>query len=586
MNTERLTLRLVRFRPWLFILTCTVWSTVHALPLVVGVISRGIFDDLSGAKPAGLDAWTLLGLMAATLFTRLMLMGGGVYVWSTTLFTLNGLLRRNALAWIVTGPGTRRLPDSPGEAVSRFRDDVDEILEYVEGWTDGGGIIFSAIIAVIVMASIAPLMTVLVLIPLVGILVFGHRVGGHIRRYRKANREATGRITSFIGEVFGAVQAVKVNSAEERVLGHFRELNEERLRVAVKDSLFSEIFRSVNANMVNIGIGLVLLVAAHTMHDGRFSVGDFTMYVYFLQRLTWHMFFCGDLIAQRRRAGVSYERLGTLLDGAPPEKLVEHAPLHLDGDAPAVHTVQKSRAHHLDRLEVRNLTYIHPTTGRGIESVDLTIERGAFVVITGRIGSGKTTLLRVLLGLLPRDHGEIRWNGRLVDDPAVFMTPPRLAYTPQVPRLFSDSLAGNILMGHGDDGPSLRDAIELAIMERDVASLEDGLATAVGPRGVKLSGGQVQRSAAARMFVRDPELMVFDDLSSALDVETESRLWDRLARRDGTTCLVASHRRAALRRSTHVVVLKEGRVEDEGTLDELLDRCPEMRFLWSGEDAG
>lgn len=583
MTTERLTLRLVRYRPWLFLATCVLWSTVHALPIVVGLLSRSIFDTLSGAAPASIGVWSLLGLMAATMGTRLTLMYGGVYAWSTTLFTLGSLVRRNMLAWIVTGPGTRKLPDSPGEAVSRFRDDVDELMELVEDWTDGVGIIGAAIIAVVIMGTINPLMTALVLLPLLGILVFGHRVGGHIRRFRKANREATGRITSFIGEVFGAVQAVKVNSAEERVLAHFRDLNEERLRVAVKDSLFSEIFRSVNMNMVNIGIGLVLLVAADVMRSGAFTVGDFAMFIFFLQRLTWHMFFVGNLIAQRRRTGLSYERLGALLNGAPPEKLVEHAPMYLDGNEPPVPELRKSRAHWLERLEVRGLRYVHPSTMKGIEGIDLRIDRGDFVVITGRVGSGKTTLLRVLLGLLPRDGGEIRWNGRAVDDAALFMTPPRIAYTPQVPRLFSDTLSGNILMGHGVDGPDLASAIRLAIMDRDVATLEQGLETPVGPRGVKLSGGQVQRSAAARMFVRDPELMVFDDLSSALDVETETNLWEQLAERDGVTCLVASHRRAALLRATHIVVLKDGRIEDEGNLEELLERCEEMRYLWAGE---
>lgn len=562
-----------------------IWSSVHALPVVVGLISRAIFDSLTNVSTAGIDVWTLLALMVATMATRLSLMFAGIYAWSTTLFTLGSLVRRNLLAWIVMGSGTRKLPDSPGEAVSRFRDDVDEIMEYVEGWTDGGGIIVSTIVAVIVMFSINPLMTLMVLAPLVAILIFGHRVGGHIRRYRKATREATGQITSFIGEVFGAVQAVKVNSAEERVLAHFRDLNSERLRVAVKDSLFGEIFRSVNVNMVNIGIGLVLLVAADAMRAGTFSVGDFAMFIFFLQRLTWHMFFFGDMIAQHRRTGVAYERIGELLDGAPIATAVDHAPLYLDGSTPPLPQIRKSHGHWLESIDVRGLTCRFDSTGRGIEEIDLTVRRGDFIVITGRIGSGKTTLLRVLLGLLPRDGGEIRWNGRLVDDPATFMTPPRVAYTPQVPRLFSDSLEGNILMGHVVDGSDLDVAIRLAIMEQDVGTLEDGLSTTVGPRGVKLSGGQVQRSAAARMFVRDPELMVFDDLSSALDVETETRLWEQLGKQSDATCLVASHRRAALERATRIIVMKDGRVEDEGTLDELLERCGEMRFLWAGEAA-
>jgi len=225
---------------------------------------------------------------------------------------------------------------------------------------------------------------------------------------------------------------------------------------------------------------------------------------------------------------------------------------------------------------------------RGVYDVNLRVERGSFTVITGAVGSGKTTLVRGLLGLLPATSGSVLWNGRPIDDPGTFLVPHRAAYAGQVPRLFSESLRENLLLGWPAEQADVDEALWLSALEQDLAEMPEGLETVVGPRGVRLSGGQVQRSTAARALVRKPELLVVDDLSSALDVETEQVLWERIAQaaKDGrgpATLIVVSHRRAALERADRIVVLDRGRVVGSGTLSELLHTCPEMRRLWSEE---
>jgi ATP-binding cassette subfamily B protein len=266
--------------------------------------------------------------------------------------------------------------------------------------------------------------------------------------------------------------------------------------------------------------------------------------------------------------------------GRPPRELVNDDEIHERGPLPsATPAVAAAAVEPLRELSVEGLTYHHADGTVGIEDVDLRLAAGTFTVVAGRVGSGKTTLLQAVLGLVPAT-GTIRWNGVAVDDPARFLIPPRTAYTPQVPQLFSETLGDNILLGWPGDVDA---AVRLAVLEDDVADMPDGLATMLGSRGVRLSGGQLQRTAAARMFVRAPELLVCDDLSSALDVHTEADLWERVLGDRRRTVLAVSHRRGVLARADQVVVLRDGRVADVGPLSELLERCEEMRRLWRFE---
>lgn len=587
MSTFTYMWRLICYRPGWYIANALVWTVIYLMPIFPGLITKAFFDSLTIDSAAGYGTWGLIALLIGAALARSATVLIGFITDVNFRFRMGMLLRRNLLEHILKEPGARAIPCSPGEAISHFRDDVDQLEEAVSWSVDVFGMTCFAVVSCFILIRIDAQMTMLVFLPLVIVVIAAQLATTRLQKYRSESRDSTAKVTGAISEMFGSVQAIQVAGAEKRVMSRFRQLNDNRRKTMLKDKLMTEVLDSIFSNSVNLGTGLILLLAGQKMRGGEFTVGDFSLFVYYLTFVTQFISNFGKFLTYFKQMTVALLRLTGILQGAPAQVLTVANSLHLKGDATDKPTAAtSSAAEKLERLEVNGLTYTYPETGRGIMAVDLKLTRGSFTVITGPIGSGKTTLVRTLLGLLPQAGGTVRWNGHEVQDPGSFFIPPRSAYTAQVPRLYSDTLRENILLGHPDQEGQLARALHTAVLEEDLGHLQNGLDTVIGPRGVKLSGGQAQRTAAARMLVRDSELYVFDDLSSALDVETEQKLWARLFRERGeATCLVVSHRKTALAQADHIIVLRDGRIEAEGTAEELLEGNESFRKLWHGEES-
>src|SRR6266699_2168503 len=347
MKTYHYLWQMIRYRPVLYAINAFLWLLIHLTPLIPGLIAQQFFNRLPQIGHLDTELW----LLAATTLARVVLIFMGGWIDALHRFSMNGLLQRNLLECILERPGARAVPSSPGEALSRFRDDTEQAENAISWTLDAIGRGTFTIVAIIIQLRINVLITLLVFVPLVCVVAIVQVMSKRLERYRRASRQATGRVTSAIGEIFGTVQAIQVAGAEEHVVANFRTLSDQRRRAALGDRVLPETLNSTFGNTVGLGTGLILILAAQTLQQGQLGIGDLALFIYYLGFVTDFTQFFGMFLAYYTQTRVAFQRMDTLLQGSPPRQLVTHKPLYLQETIPTLTTPVKSDMHRLETLD-------------------------------------------------------------------------------------------------------------------------------------------------------------------------------------------------------------------------------------------
>lgn len=525
----------------------------HSLGGAVGALTGYAWGHAVQALQAGTSPWWWLALVVAVSLLGPVALAAAVVRYPRWWVEV---LLRVRLSVLVGQTAQRRLERVPaGEVVARAMDS-DRYARYADRWVDFvNGLLICLVTALVAGTWLAGLVLLVVMAASAVASAVGRPVAGRSAAQASATRARFGRV---LVSVLESARTVKLAGRMPEVRRHLRQVDAGRVQAAVREHRVQAFLDGVPTVMVQAGA-----VAAWVgVLTGRWGLATALLVVNAVNGFDWFGRVAGAVVTEAPGTRAWQVATSRMAGGADLVALPAGVDL-VTGDAPEPAATPRVP---LQRLSLRRLSAVHEDGTVGVEDVDLDIERGELVLLLGQVGAGKSSLLRAVAGLA--DHrGSLRWNGQEVTDPEVFLRPGQVAYVGQVPRVLSGTFDENVRLGfdRAFDRP-----IGVARLEPDVEQA-GGAHSLVGHRGVRLSGGQVQRLALARAVAADAELLLADDVSSALDARTEIELWQALRSRS-MTVVGATSKRAALAQADRVVVVVDGRVAEVGPWSDLAGR--------------
>jgi ATP-binding cassette, subfamily B, multidrug efflux pump len=590
------------------LLTNTLMGLVGAFPqLIIGMITDCIsgsphtLSTLTGSARAALSP--LLSLYApmnrhalglfCLILIGVMLVKGFLSFW--TRWILIGVsreieydLRNDMLGRLVELEPEFYVRNRTGDLMSRATNDLNAVRMVL-----GPGIMYSAttivtmIVAVFFMVKLSASLTLWVLLP-VPIVAFAVRYFGEtIHRLSEQIQAALGTLSTRAQENLTGIRVIRAYAQEKPEIAAFDQANRDYVNRNIKLIATWSLFFPFLTALIGITFVILLAKGGRDVIDHRFTVGTMWAFYWFLGQLVFPMIALGWVTNIFQRGAASMGRLNYILHAKPrigdsAGEIDAHgngngtgAGAGRNGDsAPAAESPVRGE------IEFRHLTFTYPTarnedgTGGGpvLRDISLRVPAGSTLAIVGPTGSGKSTLAALIARLWDAPPGTLFLDGRSVRDYPLAEVRRAIGYVPQDTFLFSDTLRENIAFGVNTAlEEHIFEAAEIANISGEIQSFPQGYETMVGERGITLSGGQKQRTSIARAVLRQPKILILDDALSSVDTDTEERILRRL--RDvmrARTSILISHRVSTVKNADQIVVLRDGRITERGSHEELL----------------
>jgi len=459
-----------------------------------------------------------------------------------------------------------------GETLYRVEQDVDRIGEL------GGDVLPSVIRMAIVAAMVLITMCVLnarltlMVMPLLPLFYFLQR------RYLSAltiaaenTQKQMGAIGSFLQEhLFGMVQLQLLNRTGTHGRKFARSLAA-GAKLQTAQRLAEVRFSAASMSVIVLGSTLILGYGGYDVIRNRLTVGGLVAFYSYVIRLFEPMTAAVDLQSRLQRVGASIRRIIEVIGTE--EEIPRNAP------------TQRLNANSGDWLEFREVSFAYGNTRAVLDRLSFDVHRGEKIALVGVSGCGKSTIGHLATRLYDPDAGSVVIDGVDLRDLGLRNLRSAVSVVPQEPVLFDATMRENLLYGDPfATSLDLEQVISLAQLHDVIRKLPQGLDEPLGPMGRKLSGGEKKRVALARAFLQRPQILILDEVTSALDGPTAERLLDALDEfKQGRSLILISHKPSAISWADRILVLDRGKILDQGTHRELMRRCGFYRMLYHGQ---
>ncbi|MDA8305330.1 MAG: ABC transporter ATP-binding protein [Deltaproteobacteria bacterium] len=420
--------------------------------------------------------------------------------------------------------------------------------------------VFMGLAAFGFMCYIDPRLTFIAVAPMPLLALLTRTLSSRLHGRFKKVQEQFSVLTEFVRSTISSIRLVKAYNQEEHQSRRFAQMGETYVRNNVRVAVIYGALSPVSSFIANSSMLLVLIFGGRLTIYGTITAGDFVAFISYLFLMTWPMMALGWVTDLFQRGVTSLSRIESLMMARPS--------LCADENAPSVRIGR-------GEISARKLSFRYPgQTEPVINGLDLEIPAGTLLGIVGRTGAGKTTLCNLMARLFPVEEGRLFFDGYDVNSVSIDSVRSSIAYVPQDAMLFSDTIAFNIAFGAPEASmEKIEKVARAAAIHDEISAMPEGYETRIGEKGVKLSGGQRQRIAIARALLLDRPIIIIDDGLSGVDMETEHAIIRSISSYlEGRTCIIVSHRIAPVADAHRIVVMENGRIADQGTHSELIER--------------